>query len=42
MEKQRAPEQLEVLLRAPGAEAGTAAGGWNDCVMAWHGLILPS
>jgi hypothetical protein len=40
MENQRATEQVEVLLGLLGAEAGTAAGSGNDCVMAWHGLIL--
>ena len=40
MKNQRATEQVEVLLGLLGAEAGTAAGSGNDCVMAWHGLIL--
>jgi hypothetical protein len=37
---QRAAEKIKVLFGLLATEAGTAAGSGNDCVMAWHGLIL--
>ena len=40
MMNQRPSEQVEILLRGSGTEARSAAGSGNDCVMAWHGLIL--
>jgi uncharacterized membrane protein (DUF4010 family) len=40
MKYQGATEQLKILFGLLGTEAGTAAGSGNDCVMAWHGLIL--
>jgi hypothetical protein len=40
MKYQGATEQFKILFGLLGTEAGTAAGSGNDCVMAWHGLIL--